>query len=284
MAQTPLKLGSVGALTALALTLLATPASAAPPTNDDFGAGEVVPSLPHTTTSDTTEATRAEDDPACIHGLAPTVWYSYTSSFDGWLDLDLNGSTFDTTLGVYTGERGGLTEVACNDDDPRYGLASAVKVPVTAGTTYHIQVSGLGSAAGPVRLNLQEGAPPPPPPPPPARLTSMSVAVTGATVNRAGLVTMSGTVVCDQPGYTQLWLTASQTSRRFTATGSGFTWGECGTTPTPFTVTMTSGTGVSFVAGKTTSTYTAYAHGSWPVSEGFAEANGTGEMRLRAVR
>ncbi len=282
MAEIPLKLAGVGTLTALALTLLATPASAAPPTNDDFASAEVVTALPFMGTSSIVEATREPNEPDCFSWGSPTVWYSYTAAESGWLGVDLVGSDYDTTLAVYTGESGALTPALCNDDSE--GRTSAVNFEATAGTTYHFQVSGWVSSVGSVVLNVRTTPAPPPPPPPPAQLTSVSATVTSATVDRKGVVTVGGTVVCDQPSYANIGVLASQTSRRFTARGNGNSTEECGTTPTPFVMTMASSTGVSFVAGKMTATVTAEAFGTWPDSQGFVETSGTQEVRLRAVR
>ncbi len=45
-----------------------------------------------------------------------TVWYRYTAPSAQPLIIDTMGSDYDTVLVVWTGSRGSLTSVACNDD------------------------------------------------------------------------------------------------------------------------------------------------------------------------
>src|SRR5205814_7891803 len=81
--------------------------------------------------------------------------------------FDTAGSSFDSLLAVYTGDRvTNLTLVASNDDtyscaEPNRGFhTSRVKFNATAGTTYHIAVDGLTGATGDIvlswNLNLLE--------------------------------------------------------------------------------------------------------------------------------
>src|SRR4051794_11374697 len=108
----------VAGLAAVALVvcaaLLPQAALASAPSNDDVGAATSIGSLPYTNTQDTTEATPGTNDPSCV-GNGPTVWYSYTPSSNVHLDANTFGSTYDTTLSVYTGSPGSLTQIACND-------------------------------------------------------------------------------------------------------------------------------------------------------------------------
>lgn len=57
-----------------------------------------------------------QDDPTDCYGSAGSVWYAFTPSESGTLDIPTAGSDYDTALGVYTGSRGALSPVACNDD------------------------------------------------------------------------------------------------------------------------------------------------------------------------
>jgi hypothetical protein len=94
-----------------------------------------------------------------------TQWYSWTSPVSGFVSFGTcnpTGSsltTFDTTIGVYTGAAvGSLTQIGFNDDTPgcnstvnaNYG--STVAFTATAGTTYRIQVDGYGPAVGQFNL------------------------------------------------------------------------------------------------------------------------------------
>ena len=90
-------------------------ALAAPPGNDDFDNATAISSLPFSDALDTTQATTASDDPDCV-GNAHSVWYSFTPSTTMVVIGDTFGSDYDTTLSAYTGSRGSLTQIACNDD------------------------------------------------------------------------------------------------------------------------------------------------------------------------
>ncbi len=121
------------------------------PANDDFSAAtdisEMTGSLPG---YDTSEATTAADDPAVSacglgKGLA-TVWYQYRSETDTALSLDTFSSNYDTFIAVWTGERGNLVPVICNDD--RNGVdRSSVTFRLEGETTYYIEIGQ--PAAGP---------------------------------------------------------------------------------------------------------------------------------------
>ncbi|MDX1991648.1 MAG: S8 family serine peptidase [bacterium] len=140
--------------------------------NDDFNTATTVNALPYTVQQETTEATTAGDDPqpTCLtistFTIPPTktVWYRYTAPGAGSVTITTEGSQngYDTLLAVYTGSRGSLSQVACNDNiGANYSnVASRVQLNVTAGTTYHVMVSdgaigGLyGGTGGTLRLNI----------------------------------------------------------------------------------------------------------------------------------
>src|SRR5262249_25536006 len=76
------------------------------------------------------------------------VWYSFTPCGDGRINVDTNGSSYDTVLSIFSGTCGSAIEVAC-DDDSGTGLNSQlVNVPVVGGTTYLIKLSDFGNPDG----------------------------------------------------------------------------------------------------------------------------------------
>ena len=114
------------------------------PVHDDFDAARLISPLPYTDTVDVTGAWRAWDDPSVSTcDLAPglaSVWYKYTPSSNTRLSLDTFGSDYDTYIAVWTGSRGNLSLVGCNDDTPG-SYPSALQVNLTAGTTYFIEIA-----------------------------------------------------------------------------------------------------------------------------------------------
>lgn len=130
----------------------------APPANDDWGDAAQIAAVPFKETKAYGGATGAGDDPPLCRygGDAPgskTVWYKYTSNQSGELTISTANSNYDTVLGVFTGERGALTRVGCNDD-ARGTPQSLVKQTVQAGQSYFIEVADYYNPTG---LNLKPG-------------------------------------------------------------------------------------------------------------------------------
>ena len=88
------------------------------------------------------------DDPenSCVPSYSHSVWYSYYPGEDVALSLSTEDSTYDTVLGIYTGDPNNLTEVACNDDD--YGLQSLIQTKLEGNTKYYILVGSYASTPG----------------------------------------------------------------------------------------------------------------------------------------
>jgi hypothetical protein len=113
--------------------------------SDDFDDANVISELPFSDSVDTFGATTASDDPDCV-GQGPTVWYAFTPEEDLNVDANTFGSDYDTTLSVYTGSRGNLTQIACNDDTD--GLQSRVQFAAVAEETYFFMIGAFGSGPG----------------------------------------------------------------------------------------------------------------------------------------
>lgn len=175
-----------------------------PPANDDFGSASVAPSIPYTINEDATSATAAPDDPFC-YGRNQTVWFAYTPQSNVRLEANTFGSNYDSTLSVYTGARGGLTQIACNDDaggTPQ----SRVRFDATAGTTYYFMVSTFSffpQVPANLSFNLQVA-------PPPFTFTP-TVAQFGSVDPPTGAVTINGSVSCNAPSYVSLFGQLKQT-------------------------------------------------------------------------
>jgi hypothetical protein len=144
----------------LAMTgLLQQQALAAPPGNDDFGNATTISSLPFSDALDTTQATTASDDPSCS-GNAHSVWYSFRPSTRVSVIADTFGSDYDTTLSAYSGSRGSLTQVACNDDSG--SLQSRISFTAAGGVTYRLMVASFDDGVGGQLTFSIRRAPPPP--------------------------------------------------------------------------------------------------------------------------
>jgi hypothetical protein len=117
--------------------------------NDDFDSPNVISSMPSTDIQSIGAATVASDDPgfscSADHQRYNTVWYQFTPSSSGMLDIDTFGSDYDTVLGVWSGSRGALQNQACNDDYNEQ-TQSKVSLFVTTGIPYFIEVASYSQA------------------------------------------------------------------------------------------------------------------------------------------
>lgn len=128
------------------------------PPNDEIENATEISTAAYSTQQDTLGAMRAADDPdlPCpTSGPRPgsaSVWFVFRPTESGKVSADTNGSDYDTLLAVWTGARGALTNIAC-DDDSGDGLSSLLSdAEVLPGETYYIEAaaySNLNSAPSP---------------------------------------------------------------------------------------------------------------------------------------
>ena len=125
------------------------------PGNDQFAGAQVLSNSAAVVVGQNVAATKEAGEPA--HAGDPggrSVWYRWTAPSSGTWALDTAGSSFDTTLAVYTGSAvNALTEVASNDD-VRQDRSSRLTFTATAGITYRIAVDGFGGDNGNLALKL----------------------------------------------------------------------------------------------------------------------------------
>ncbi len=152
---------------------LLTPALAATTATDAFeGPGNVLEGSESTDNGTNATATLQTGEPTVVAGatVGHSVWETWTAPATGTVTVDTCLSHFDTALAAYTGNSvSALTPVRENDDsvppcpiaEPEADAqASRIVFPVVAGTTYHIAITGKGSAAGEFNLRLNLEPPP----------------------------------------------------------------------------------------------------------------------------
>jgi hypothetical protein len=128
------------------------------PANDDFDNATVITALPFTDELDTTDATTAPDDPTseCLGGDQPraSVWYAFTPA----QDLEIEATISCGFIAVYTGTRGQLSEITCEDRcsdvDP-----TSVFFHASAGQTVFFVTEAFAVAFGGISVT---GSPSPP--------------------------------------------------------------------------------------------------------------------------
>jgi M6 family metalloprotease-like protein len=123
--------------------------------NDNFSSPTTISAHPYATTLNASAATTQGTDP--VFPCADTqgrgsVWYRFTPTIRGRVQLSTVGSNYDTLLGIWTGSAGSLTSRGCNDNGGGNG-ASVLSAILYANTTYYIEAAGK-SGLGTLNLNL----------------------------------------------------------------------------------------------------------------------------------
>jgi len=149
-------------LTLIASALLSTATMGlAAPVNDDFAnAIDLAGDSGAQTGTGNVDATMESGEPECVYpGTDNTVWFKWTASQSGTLNLSTTGSInidsngWDAAICVYTG-----TTLATLDVPPLVsqdtGLDESCSLPVTAGTTYFIQAGGYPNPPADVATNI----------------------------------------------------------------------------------------------------------------------------------
>lgn len=137
------------------------------PPNDEIENATAITTTSFSAVQETLGATRAADDPEfpCLFDEprpdSASVWFVFHATKPGKIRVSTVGSSYDTLLAVWTGARGALTNIAC-DDDGGGDLSSLLRsTQVRRGETYYIEVAAynyLNSArsakAGAPKMNL----------------------------------------------------------------------------------------------------------------------------------
>ncbi|MBN8249485.1 MAG: hypothetical protein J0L84_18825, partial [Verrucomicrobia bacterium] len=89
-----------------------------------------------------------------------SYWFAYAPPQSGWLDLDTQGSAFDTVLEVYTYDPpllgyASLQSLACDNNGGPDGRSSRLRLRCETGRTYLIVVDGVNGARGLTHLNYR---------------------------------------------------------------------------------------------------------------------------------
>ena len=107
--------------------------------------------------------------------------------------------------------------------------------------TLRMLVVGLAIATASVAMGANPAA---------ARVSDVEVTVDSAVVTRDGVVTLQGTVTCNEPAdaYVEVDVWQQRGSREAEGIGSGLM--DCGTTPTAWTFEFSSTSADSFAVGK----------------------------------
>ncbi|MGB0387278.1 MAG: hypothetical protein ACPGWR_20860 [Ardenticatenaceae bacterium] len=118
------------------------------PDNDDFDNATVITESPFDEVISSNSATTADDDPQmeCESSAnSHTVWYKLKAG-GGPVVFNTFSSRYDTVLAVFTGTRGDLTLVECDDDTG--SLQSEVEFNAIPGETYYFEIASYDDRPG----------------------------------------------------------------------------------------------------------------------------------------
>lgn len=122
------------------------------PPNDDVANATEFTALPFTHEVDATSAWTSPDDPECGWNVRATLWYRFTPTSDTAVNVEVPSSV-GPSIGVYHGQPGTWTEVACARDSERLTFAAH------AGTTYYLLLAL--TEPGPFTVSITAPNPPP---------------------------------------------------------------------------------------------------------------------------
>lgn len=131
------------------------------PANNNFVNAITLTGLPASATGTNVGANKEigePNHPSTGNVGGASVWWRWTAPSSGAVKVSTAGSSFDTTLGVYTGTAvNALTRVTYTEDysdDAPGVVTSTVSFQATAGATYRIAVDGYSAATGTIALAI----------------------------------------------------------------------------------------------------------------------------------
>ncbi len=143
------------------LTGFAPAAYGSPPTNDNFADADVITTLPFVDSGDLAATTTEPGEPSssCTFSMSRTAWYAFTPSESGTVRIDHMGSDFSVSVAAYQSAGGGIADlspVGCSGT----GIPTPLAVPVTAGSTYYLQVGASPDFHSHLQLRVEMLTPP----------------------------------------------------------------------------------------------------------------------------
>ena len=136
--------------------------SVGPPANDNFTNAIALNGASGTINGDSFNGTKEPLEPNHAGNAGgSSIWYKWTALSNGPVTFNSLGSTFDTVMGIYTGNNlNSLAQAGANDDATPSVVQSQVTFTAIAGTVYRIAVDGYGGASGIVKLSWRYLTPP----------------------------------------------------------------------------------------------------------------------------
>ncbi|MBI5425671.1 MAG: putative Ig domain-containing protein [Opitutae bacterium] len=124
------------------------------PPNDNFANAQAINGGFGSLVANNARATAESGEPVHWSGNSHSIWYRWLAPSTGTALLTTKGSSFDTTLAVYTGTALSSLTIVARNDDSNTDTTSRLTFAATAGVTYYVAVDSYSSGSyGPVQLN-----------------------------------------------------------------------------------------------------------------------------------
>ena len=128
----------------------------AKPSNDAFDAAIELTGSQVSVSGSNANATKEPGEPNHAENTGGrSVWWRWTAPASGSAQINTMGSSFDTTLGVYTGTTVSALTTVADNDDAEGTRQSSVSFPMTSGTTYWIAVDGYDGVSGSISVTIK---------------------------------------------------------------------------------------------------------------------------------
>jgi hypothetical protein len=196
-----------------------------PPANDSRSNAAVISGLPFAADADLTLATREAGEDKCGVGFDRTVWYRYTPSTDGTLEIALSRDQGSVIGALYAGTDLVITSAGAPACFSSFGQPT--RFVVKGGTTYFLQLGDFSADNGsePIHLAINPGPPP--------LIETVAIGPNPTLTRAGGIATVSFTVACNNSA--NFWIYASlreRLTRTVLASASSDNGGQCGPSPT----------------------------------------------------
>src|SRR5262249_42446196 len=111
--------------------------------NDAFAQAQVIVGSAGAVAGDNTGASKEVNEPNHANDVGgASVWYRWTAPSSGLYTFDTFGSSFDTLLGVYTGNVVSALSAVASSDNAGPSAQSRVTFNAIVNTTYYLAVDG----------------------------------------------------------------------------------------------------------------------------------------------
>ena len=128
------------------------------PSNDAFENAFILTGSSTTTSGTNYLATGQFGEPLHAESASPlnSAWWQWTPASSALTTISTDGSGFDTTLAIYTGDQVTDLERIASNDDHENARTSQVEFLPTAGRKYLIAVDGFEHSTGEIKLSLNQ--------------------------------------------------------------------------------------------------------------------------------